>query len=94
MTQTLLLSRCAETYIILLTTPIDQCLADIRARRERAGNVRPLSEKNTRAREPALLRAFDRLRYAQAPNIKAWKLDREAAFENCVNILGVQVCPC
>jgi len=39
-----------EFVVIGLTTPIDQCCANIRKRREAGGNDKPLNEKNTRTR--------------------------------------------
>jgi predicted kinase len=90
--QTIALSRRLETHIILLSTPIEQCLADIRSRREARGNEKPLSEKNTRDRVATITRVCDKLKYAQAEGIKkqhVQKLDREAAYQRCLELLGL-----
>jgi len=88
-TQTIAVSRLQETHIIFLTTPVEQCLADIRARREARGNVKPLSEKNTVQRVDSLKRVYDRLRTSQAPGIKVYRLDREEAFLRCKELLAL-----
>jgi len=87
--QTLLLSRLQETHIIFLDTPIEQCLSDIRARREARGNVKPLSERNTVQRTESLKRVYDRLRLAQAPGLHVQRLNREDAFLRCKELLGL-----
>ena len=74
----------------MLSTPIEQCLADIRARREAKGNVKPLSPDNTVNRLEMLDRAFTRLRLSQAPGLKVYKLGREEAYEKCVELLGLK----
>jgi hypothetical protein len=89
-TRTVDLERTAQEngqrlYVILLTTPVEQCLADIRARRERAGNVKPLNEANTRSRVGAIQRACSRLRDAGVP---VERLDREAAYLRCAELLA------
>jgi hypothetical protein len=75
-----------ELRVILLTTPVEQCLADIRARRERAGNVRPLNESNTRGRVAAIQRACVRLAQSGVP---VERLGREEAFLRCAELLGL-----
>jgi hypothetical protein len=88
--QTIVLSRSIEVHVILLTTPVKQCLADIRARREIAGRkVKPLKEANTVNRATAIDRVMTRLRLAQAPGLKLYKLDREEAYAKCVELLGL-----
>lgn len=42
---------------LFLTTPVETCLAQIRARRAAAGNAKPLNEHNTRARVGVIERA-------------------------------------
>lgn len=84
---TLLVARKQETHVIFLTTSIEQCLADIRARREAKGNVKPLAVKNTVERVESLKRVYDRLRLAQAPGLHVHRLDREEAFLRCKELL-------
>ena len=89
--QTILFSRKIETHVIMLTTPLDQCLADIRARREARGNVKPLSEANTANRVKSLLSAYNRLKQsvAVAPGLRLYMLDREEAYLKCCELLGL-----
>lgn len=87
--RTILLSRLQPTHIIFLTTPLDQCLDSIRARREAKGNLKPLSEDMTRSRHKSLENIFQRLRTAQAPGIHVYRLDREEAFLRCKELLGL-----
>lgn len=47
--------------VIFLTTPIDQCITQIKARRAAAGNGKPLSETNTRCRVEVIERARKKL---------------------------------
>jgi hypothetical protein len=70
--------------VILLTTPIEDCLAAIRDRRAARGDDRPLSEKNTRDRARRQEGVCTRLRNA---GVVVHKLDREAAFQKCCGLL-------
>jgi len=90
--QTIQLSRLIETHVILLTTPLEQCLADIRARREARGNVKPLNETITANRVRSLENAFFRLRQSAPdnPGLKLYKLGREEAYEKCLELLGLK----
>lgn len=87
--RTLLLARLQPLHIIFLTTPLEQCLADIRARREAKGNMKPLSETITRSRHKSLANIYDRLRLSQTPNLHVHRLDREQAFLQCKELLGL-----
>jgi len=89
--RTIELARYINIHVMLLTTPIDQCLADIRARREARGNVKPLSESNTVGRVKTIERACTRLHLSQSPGLKIHKLDRDAAYTKCAELLGL---PC
>lgn len=64
-------------HVILLSTPVEECLAAIRARRAVAGNEKPLSEKNTRERAKRQEGIRGRLRDA---GVSVERLDREAAY--------------
>ena len=50
--------------VIHLQVDIEQCITDVKARREAAGNLRPLVENNTRRRVAVIERAVGRLREA------------------------------
>jgi hypothetical protein len=86
------LSRLIDVHVILLNTPLEQCLADIRARREARGNTKPLSESNTANRVKSLQNAFYRLRQSQtvAPGLKLYQLGREEAYEKCLDLLELK----
>jgi hypothetical protein len=91
-TRTLALSRIAETHIIVLATPIEQCLADVRARREAKGNLKPLSEKNTVSRVASIISACNRLKYGQSPGLPKQNVEtlgREEAWLRCIELLGL-----
>lgn len=64
-------------HVILLSTPIEECLAAIRARRLERGDERPLSEKNTRERARRQEGVRGRLRDA---GVSVERLDRSAAY--------------
>jgi hypothetical protein len=51
----------AETKVLLLTTPIERCIEQVKKRREEAGNDKPLNEANTRNRVATIDRARVRL---------------------------------
>lgn len=86
--------RCAEVSsslepvnVIWLSTDIEECLRGVRSRREARGDNRPLNEKNTRSRARSLEGIVRRLVAARVP---VEKLDREAAFQRCCDLFGVQ----
>ena len=85
-TRAVALSKKATLHVILLTTPIVECLAAIQSRRDGKGNDKPLDPKNTINREKTHKRVCARL---QDAGIKVWRLDREAAFLKARELLGV-----
>lgn len=54
-------SLLADLRVIYLTTPLEQCLAQIRARRASVGNNKPLNEKKTTHRVDGVKRSHTRL---------------------------------
>lgn len=72
--------------VILLSTPVEECLAAIRGRRAAAGNEKPLSEKNTRGRYESCLRTYARLKDA---GVAVERLSRDDAFNRVRELLGV-----
>jgi thymidylate kinase len=50
-----------QHLLVCLNTPVEQCLANIRARRAAKGNDKPLSEKNTRDKHAYGLRQNEKL---------------------------------
>jgi hypothetical protein len=88
--QTVQLSRLIDVHVILLTTPLEQCLSDIRARREARGNLKPLSEENTKNRLKSLEKAYTRLRDARHDGLVLYKLGREEAYEKCLDLLELK----
>jgi len=85
------LSRFMEFYrkwnptVIELTTSIQECLAGVQERRDARGDLRPLDPKNTIARAERVRRGCSRIRDAGG---KVLKLDREAAYQECLRVLG------
>lgn len=67
-----------QLRVIHLTTPVEECLASIRARREARGDTRPLKEDNTRNRVKVIDRACARLREAGVAVISADRDDAAA----------------
>lgn len=53
-----------QLRVLLLTTPVEQCLEGIRDRRAARGDERPLKEDNTRNRVKVINRACERLTQA------------------------------
>lgn len=84
-TRAVLLSRSADLRVVLLTTPIEECLHSIQARRAERGDERPLSEKNTRDRAKRHDHNVWRLKQA---SVRTERLDREAAFNVIRGWLG------
>jgi hypothetical protein len=86
-TRTTQLAREFPFSVIALDTPIEECLAGIRARREAKGNEKELDPKNTVSRA-------DRLRRSMVPRLKdngvnvKW-LKREEAFAEVCRLLGI-----
>jgi hypothetical protein len=54
-------SQLGGLRIIFLTTPVEQCIEQIKRRRQEAGNDKPLNEENTRRRVAVIERARTRL---------------------------------
>lgn len=50
-------SRLPDLKVVFLATPLEQCLANIRKRRQEAGNDKPLNEANTANRVRTIERA-------------------------------------
>jgi hypothetical protein len=50
-------SQLDDVHVLYLTTPVEQCIAQIKRRREEAGNTKPLNEANTRNRVAVIERS-------------------------------------
>jgi len=50
-------SQLDDVHVLYLTTPVEQCIAQIKKRREEAGNEKPLNEANTRNRVAVIERS-------------------------------------
>lgn len=70
--------------VIVLTTPLDECLASVQERRAARGNTKPLNPKTTREKHRAVLQMVPRFRAAGVP---VYHIDREGAFEIAREIL-------
>ena len=60
--------------VVHLTVDIEQCITDVKARREAQGNLRPLNEENTRRRVAVIERAVAKL---EAAGLTVFKGSRE-----------------
>lgn len=85
-TRTLEMGRRHPTHVIFLTTPLDQCVEAINARRVVRGVDEPVSIKKTAEKYEELVRVRSRLRAAGIVQVHA--LDREAAFAHVCGLLG------
>jgi hypothetical protein len=72
--------------VVLLTTPINECLGAVAERRAARGDTRPLDPTNTERRARAHESACRRL---EAGGVTVWRLGREAAFAKVCSLLGV-----
>lgn len=81
-----LCGQVEEHLIVVLDTPVEQCLANIRARRAARGNDKPLSEKNTRDKHAYQLKQTPKLAAAGVNYIVA---DYEIALPKIKEALGV-----
>lgn len=76
----------SRLVVVYLNTPIEECLAGIRARREAGGNEKPLSEKNTRDRMARQVKILQRLRDA---GVEVKRLSRDEGLTEVRRLLGV-----
>ncbi len=72
-------------HVILLTTPVEECLAAVADRRRRRGDARPLDPTNTTSRVRTIERACDRLTGVEGVTVE--RLGREAAFLRVCTLL-------
>jgi thymidylate kinase len=87
-------ARCIELcqknpnnhIVILLSTPIDECLASVQARRAERGNDKPLNPTNTEKSFKSTLAQRSRFRDA---GVNWQHLGREQAFEVSKRLLGL-----
>ena len=90
--RTVALARHHPTHVIFLSTPLDECLAAINARRLARGVTEPVSPKNTADKWGELNgRIRGRLQDAATacPGLKVYSLGREEAFAKCCELLGL-----
>jgi len=84
-TRTIALHRSFPLLVLALTTPIDECLKGIQARRDERGDDRPLSPKNTESRNRRLMTSIlPRLKDA---GVEVMKLSREEALQETLKRL-------
>jgi predicted kinase len=75
----------AENFlVIVLTTPLDECLKGIQMRRDARGDERPLNPKNTENRSKRVKQIALRLKDA---GVKVEYHDRESAYRRCIEVL-------
>lgn len=71
--------------VIVLTTPLPDCLVAINERRAARGQMEPVDPKNTTSRANRVTRIMARLRDA---GVTVEKHDRESAFQRAKEVLG------
>ena len=79
-----------EFMVIELTTPIDECIERVKARRAARGNDKPLNETNTRNRAKGYARRRARRR---AAGVIVKELDCEQAFQTIKLLFGLGLGP-
>lgn len=79
------LSKDCDFYVIALTTPVDDCVAAIKARRDARGDARPFNDGNTRQWAIRCERGLVRLMEA---GVRVERLDRQAAYLRCCELLA------
>jgi thymidylate kinase len=80
------LNAAADVHVILLTTPIETCLASIQARRAARGDVRELNPKKTVVRAKTHENGCWRL---EAEGVPVYRLDRDAALAKVKELLNL-----
>ena len=80
------LNSIAEVHVILLTTPIETCLASIQNRRDARGDTRPLNPKNTISRARAHENGCKRL---EAEGVAVHRLSRDEALAKVKELLNL-----
>lgn len=84
-TRTIALHRSFPLLVLALTTPVEECLKGIQARRDERGDERPLSSKNTESRNRRLMTSIlPRLKDA---GVEVMKLSREDALQETLKRL-------
>jgi predicted ABC-type ATPase len=76
--RTAMLARTVSSTIVYMTTPLDECIASIRARRIASGKTPEFNTNHTAKRYKSLQNVAQRLR---SSGVNVVKLDREEAFE-------------
>ena len=80
------LSKRVKSFVaISLTTPVEQCLDNIRQRRAEKGNTKDLAEKNTRTRHEYEKKQVGKLKDA---GVNVFSMNYTPAFERVKEELG------
>jgi hypothetical protein len=85
------LARNRELRAIVLTTPMQDCVAAVKDRRAARGDERPFDPTNVEREFQSVLSMTRRIVNA---GVKVEKLDREAAFARCVELLTIEDAAC
>lgn len=81
------LRKVAPLTVVVLSTPLEDCLNAVRARRAAQGNDEPLSVTSTTDRWNAIKRAG----YThQLAGLDVERLDRDAAYARCCELLNLK----
>lgn len=73
--------------VIVLSTPLDECLRSVAARRAAKGNTTPLNPKTTTEKHRAVKLMIPRFRAAGVPT---YHVDREGAYEIACELLELE----
>jgi hypothetical protein len=84
--RTVELNREHKMKVIALRVPLEECLAAIRERRERRGDIRPLNPRRTTDRHKSLNNTISRLKDSGVDCIWA---NREEALKAALEALGL-----
>lgn len=74
-----------DLHVIYLTTPIETCISQIKSRRLKAGNEKPLNESNTRNRVGVIERSRIKL---TALGVKCYTLPFQPAVKKILELIA------
>lgn len=75
-----------RTVFIALSTPIEQCIANVRSRRKRVGNTKPYTPEKLISKHASALRWADRL---AAAGLETYKMPYREAYHFSLELLGL-----
>ena len=70
--------------VLVLTTPVEQCIADVEKRRAESGNTRPFNHENLRKEARSVVSSSRRLK---SEGLNLQYMTREEAIDYCIEVL-------